>query len=501
MAAPRTPRPEAGTISVAVLAASVLAGAAGCGTGPRDAAVPEIASPERSPPPAPDAARAFREALDSMARHDASGWSEAACRQVAESFLRVRDPAGRLPAAAAYDAGLAYQRCGLRADAKKQHVAVLSRAPAFHRARVQLALLAFEESGERAVEAAIAELKRAVVDARFQNVEALVHLARLQMRRGSAVSDGDGADDLERAKRNLQRALAIDDGYMPAFDQLALHYLAIARRRGGETAVRVARGAHTSTSDAGALELAALVCSQALQRDPRHAPVHNTAGLIAVERGDPTAAVQSFGRARTLDPTFFEAHMNFAAVNLQFRGFQQAESAYRRAMQLRPGDYDAHLGLALALRGQIEEAASDTRLGEVQRLLERAKQIDPDRPEAYFNDAVLAQSFGGRSGGADGQRALVRAAQLFRTFAVKARERPDLADAVADVTAVPTKPDAQCATAASRRDPGCRKGRIAEIEEILLFEQQTREEQRRFEQERKQVDVEDEAAGAGAPGG
>src|SRR2546426_724121 len=67
---------------------------------------------------------------------------------------------------------------------------------------------------------AIAELRRAVVDARFGDAGALVALATLQRQRGSATADEDGADDTARAKTNLQRALAIDDASMPAMNQL-----------------------------------------------------------------------------------------------------------------------------------------------------------------------------------------------------------------------------------------------------------------------------------------
>ena len=43
--------------------------------------------------------------------------------------------------------------------------------------------------------------------------------------------------DFDCAKLNLQRALAIDDGYMPAFNQLALYYFGSAKKkasRGGK---------------------------------------------------------------------------------------------------------------------------------------------------------------------------------------------------------------------------------------------------------------------------
>jgi hypothetical protein len=79
-------------------------------------------------------------------------------------------------------------------------------------------------------------------------------------------------NDFERAKRNIQRALALDDAYMPAYNQLALYYLALAKQRApaapsrqaGERERARARGAGVLAGD---------------RKDPRFAPIHNTAGL------------------------------------------------------------------------------------------------------------------------------------------------------------------------------------------------------------------------------
>lgn len=69
-----------------------------------------------------------------------------------------------------------------------------------------------------------------------------------QMQRDSQAG-GDGCkDDMERAVLNLQRALAIDDAYMPAFNQLALYYFNQAKKRAG--AVRGKRGRSIATNSA-----------------------------------------------------------------------------------------------------------------------------------------------------------------------------------------------------------------------------------------------------------
>lgn len=485
-----------------MLAVTALAAASGCGGSTPDAKGPNGKSgPTDAHGNSVSAAAAgkFKGGQDAMARYDKSGWNEAACREVAQMFLAANSEQDKFFAPAVYNAGVAFQRCGLKADAKKQYEEVLSKDPAFHRARVQLALFAFEDGGERDIEKAIGEMKRAVADSKFQNVEALVNQARLEMKRGNNNSDSDGANDFERAKKNLQRALAVEDAYMPAFNQLAIYYLEVAKQKAGQKSSKFARGAQTSKVDTQALELAALVCSQAIQKNPGYAAVHNTAGLISVELGNLNAAVESFGKARKADPNFYEAHMNYAAVNMRFRGFAQAEEAYKQAVRIRPSDYDAHLGLALALRGEIDDTNFNAKLGEAQAELDKAKGIDANRPEAYFNEGILTQEYRAKAGDASAEPALKKAIDLFKQFASKASGKAEFADAVEDVTAVPTKTDAQCTGKGSRNDKACKKGRIKEIEEIIAFNRQTAEDKKKMEQEMKQMDAEAEAAGANAP--
>jgi Tfp pilus assembly protein PilF len=421
------------------LACSVLLTAMiGCGGGaPESKTAASAKKGSAEPKPiAAEAAREFNDALQSMVAHDkANDWNEATCKQVAKAFIDASDKQrkemkrGELPEAI-YNSGLAYQRCGKDGDAKSQFEAALKLDQQFHHARVQLALYQFKEQGEGAVEPVIAQLMQAVQDAQFQNVEALVNLALLQMKRRSTVSDSDGSNDLERAKKNLQRALAIDDGYQPAFNQLALYYLEMAKQKAGKSHRKTATFAKTRRVNVQQLELAALVCSQAIRKNPNYAAIHNTAGLIQVELQNLNSAVQEFQTAAKLDASFFEAQMNYAAVNLSFRGFKAAEDAYRNALRMRANDYDAHLGLALAIRGQIDDSNFDKRVPEAQAELDRCKKLAPERPETYYNEAILTQEYKARSGGNDAVPMLEQAAAIFDVFIGKAGGQPEFADAV-----------------------------------------------------------------------
>jgi tetratricopeptide (TPR) repeat protein len=242
------------------------------------------------------------------------------------------------------------------------------------------------------------------------------------MRRDSATADDEGSDDLDRAKKNLHRALAIDDANMPAMNQLALLHLERARK---------VAGPKNSGKKAGtqALEMAALVTAQAIKKNPRWAPIHNTAGLIEVEMGNMSRAAAAFDEARRLDPGLVEAQMNLASLNLHVRGYARAEEAYRAVLARHPDDYDARVGLSLAIRGQIDEASADARVAAAEKELVEAKRIAPNRPEAYFNEGILVLEYGGRGRQpAEAIDNLRRAKGLFEEFLVKSEGAPALAE-------------------------------------------------------------------------
>ena len=424
-----------------------------------------------------EAADKFAKGIDELQANDkANNWDDAKCKEVATLFTEAADSQESVKKKtffqARYNAGIAYQRCK-SPEARKIFEALVQEDSKYHRARVQVALYKYQESGEKDVEGAMAEMRQAIKDAEFKNEEALVNLAMLQMRRGGDESEANCKNDFECAKLNLQRALAINDAFMPAFNQLAVYYLETAKAKSGQKKGKArvqAANTKKKKADTQALELAALVCSQAIRKNPRYAPVHNTSGLISAELGSLSSAAQSFGLARKLDPKFFEAHMNYAAVNLQFRGFKQAEDAYRAALTLRPNDYEAHLGLALAIRGMtnISDADYDKKIAEVESELAAARKIDGSRPETYYNEAILTQEFKARFAG-EGEKAepvLLKAKGLYDDFVKKAGSEESYADAVKRATE-----------------------RMEEIDQIIAFNKQTRDDQKQMEEMRKQQEA------------
>jgi tetratricopeptide (TPR) repeat protein len=372
-------------------------------------ALPQGAPPNsRAKPPgltAPEAKR-FETALARFAALDRSrGWNQENCREIAAELESVAaSGTASERQVALYDAGLAYERCGLVEPAEH----AFERAGG-HRARARLLLLRYAagESLDRTLE----RFAYLVVESKFRHVELLVTLAALQMRRNA---EGDA----DTARTNLQRALAIDDAHMPALNLLAQSYLARARSQSPPSLVLA--GAERRSARRQMLDLAALVTSQAIRKNARYAPIHNTAGLISVELADYNAALRSFARARELDPRFVEAHVNYAAVSLSLRGYAQAEQAYRTALALGGDDYETRIGLALALRGAATPT-SQRLIAEAKRHLQAAKRLAPERPEAYYNEALLLEELDAKH--AQGRAAidtLRRAQQLYSKFRTRA---------------------------------------------------------------------------------
>jgi len=351
------------------------------------------------------AAMGFKEALDAFAAQEKSGaWAAAECKGVADKFIAAskeqRSAGGNELPEAVYNAGLSHQRCGDDTNAIAYFEQAVQVDRGFHRAQAQLALYKYKKNGN--IDAAISELDSIIREAKYQNTEGLVALASLQMVRGAKTGGQGCNDDLACAHLNLQRALALDDSFMPAFNQLALYYLEQARGGAGRTkGTLVVSGQSGRKINKQRLDLAALVASQAQKKNPNYAPIHNTTGLILVELENYNGAVKAFKNATRLNPKFFEAQMNYAAVNLSFRGFGEAEKAYRAALSQRPDTYEAHLGLALSLRGAIDDTNFQKNVTEAQKHLDEAKKLEPSRPEAFYNEAILAQEYKAKRAGSD----------------------------------------------------------------------------------------------------
>ena len=104
--------------------------------------------------------------------------------------------------------------------------------------------------------------------------------------------------------------------------------------------------------------------------------------------------------------------------------------------------------------------------------LAKAKQIAPDRPETYYNEAILTQEYKAKSGGKSSEGELLNAKKLFSDFISKASGGTEFADAV-------------------KRS----KDRMAEIDQIIEFNKQSEKDRKASEADAKQKAAEAEAKG------
>jgi tetratricopeptide (TPR) repeat protein len=314
-----------------------------------------------------------------MRQHDEANngrgdWNADACNDVGGRFERAANeqPGGAF-AEAWFNRGITFERCTMTDQARQalQRAIDVSQGHNYCRARVQLGV--YQYRAHQTAEAR-SSFESAIHDDP-NCVEGYTNLAMLQRESGSA-------DDRRAAVGNIRQALARDDRYIPALNQLALTYLAEAG----------------DDPRSQRLMLAGIVCSQAAQVTGQHtaemaadvrgfvADIYNTWGLIDIKSGQIIRALNHFRQAFQLNPTMFEAWANYGTINLSFRGYSDAREAFQHATELRPNDYDAHIGLGVALRGlqQYPQAQAE---------YERAQQLDANRPDSFFNLGVLYDSY------------------------------------------------------------------------------------------------------------
>ena len=294
------------------------------------------------------------------------GWSKSDCKSVAETFKDVAGSHGKIAYDCYFNAGVAYDQCGMTSEA----------------------LSAYEEANNKA---------RSVINREY--APALVNMGRHFWQKGdhdrgedhfrrAVAADPKNADArnalavslYEKAKRSgsnklyddaigeLRRALAVDVSNMGAYTTLALIYYEIAR------------------DDRSKLDLAALVCKQAKDISSTHAPIYNISGLIWLKKKNVTRALEDFRKAVEIDDALLEAHMNIGAITLSYRDYASAETSFRKVLAKRPNDLDALIGVGVAARGKRQ-------FDEAEKIFKQVGQLDPKNPAVPFNLGLLYQDY------------------------------------------------------------------------------------------------------------
>jgi tetratricopeptide (TPR) repeat protein len=329
----------------------------------------------------------FQTAVDEYNMHEsAKDWTPEACKKVAGLFEDASNEQPSGLAAAIFNAGLAFKRCGDDGEAQARFKQSLQMDPNYSPPRIMLGNYAFEAGDEAKAEKMYQDAIKGAPLA-LETVEAYVNLAQIQRVKPS----GDKAKNQDEALKNLRRALAIDAQSMPAFTEMAYLYLDVAEKEKAK------------------LALAEVVCVQAVKLDPNYAPIYNVWGLLKMRQGEIIDALKYFEKAYTLEPKMFEAYINFGSITIGFRGYEDAKDVFSKALDIKPDNYDAIINLGVALRGLEDYSGA-----EKQYL--KALDLDKTRPEAYFNMGVLYQDYYLDKAGASGYENFQQAIEWYNKF-------------------------------------------------------------------------------------
>jgi len=306
----------------------------------------------------------FKKAVAAWKAAEKNGWTDAECRSVAEKFVDVAEDNNKL-VEAHFNAGLAYHKCNMLGDARKQYNRTLSVMRNHAGAISGLAEIAYQKGN-------VAEAKRGWERAKKLDgklVGARNNLAFLMLQELRKTHSRDRWRALAKdIKFNLSSSLAVDNDNVRTYVLYGLFYL---------------EGAERNRSR---LDLAKLLLDEGQKRDPNYAPLHNARGLYHMKRKSLGLALKSFMKAVELDPKFDEARLNVGNMSLGFRKYKTAAGEFSEVLKRQPKNYEAIVGLGVAQRGMGQIAAAE-------KMYDRAIKLDPSRGEAYFNMGVLYKDF------------------------------------------------------------------------------------------------------------
>ncbi len=151
-----------------------------------------------------------------------------------------------------------------------------------------------------------------------------------------------------------------------------------------------------------------------MRRD--YAEAHNNVGVLSQMQGKLEEAASAYRAAVALKPAYAEAQFNLGAVLHQKHELDAAEAAYRRAIALDPGIAVAHnnLGTVLKDRGLPDEALA---------AFAKATTLKADYAEAFYNRGTVLQE-------------LARWDEALAAYAEASRFREDYADAISNAAIV-----------------------------------------------------------------
>lgn len=334
----------------------------------------------------------FNSAAQAMKAHDDANagrgdWANDSCNEVAGQFEDAAEaqPNGTFPEARVDPRPglppLQHERPG--------HHGLQPRHPAgnnnYCRAKVQLGVMAYRARDTGRARTLIEE---AIRQDPTHCVEGYANLAML-LREQNPTSEQQWAEAIS----NIRRALALDDRYLPARNQSALSYLQQAGRP---------QLAGASSSPASCAPRPRRWPSSTRRSLPRTCAASwptsttpgasSTSGAARSSRPSPTSSAPTSSTRACSRRGSTTGRLTCRSVATRTRARPSSTRWVSRA-----DNYDAHIGLGVALRGLA--AAGETRdqamLQQAQQEYERAQQLDAQRPDAYYNLGVLHMGYMG----------------------------------------------------------------------------------------------------------
>ena len=124
-----------------------------------------------------------------------------------------------------------------------------------------------------------------------------------------------------------------------------------------------------------------------IERAPEPGAQDWFAKAVALEGGDPSAALDAYGRAVAADPSFVDAHINWGRLLHDGRRLAEAERVYRNALKTCGDDPVLLFNLAVLLEDMRRgPEAIDTYVDALKR--------DPDFADCHYNLALLCEKLG-----------------------------------------------------------------------------------------------------------
>jgi Tfp pilus assembly protein PilF len=311
------------------------------------------------------------------------------CIAAAKKFEDVADEHDKI-VEAWFNAGVAYQQCGMTKEAEAEYQKALKINPAHAPSLVNLGEIYYRGGNERVGQQYFEQANKA--DGTVGG--AYVNLAWMQYdKMRAASSDAEKAKWEKEALFNLKNALAVDNDNVVARVLMAMVYMEGSDKNKNRLDIAqllldgVLKNKPTLKDNASDDEKKIYAKDMArYESNARYPLLYNALGLVYMKRNAIGKALTYFRKAVELDPDFVEARLNLGFTVLGFRKYEDAGQSFEAVLKQQPKNYDAKIGLGVALRGQ-------RKIDEAETAYKEAMALNKDRGDAYFNLGVLWKDF------------------------------------------------------------------------------------------------------------